>query len=524
VARVDDGSNVLDQLNSEQNHVPVPWTQSKKMRHTATASTSHTMFPVGTIVDIESRTWPGVNKPGGVARITALNGDGTFNVAYVLGGKETNIEAAYISKACQLANAENGEGAVRIRRRRRPQDDLPDHLLLQLAKEGFDTGISVGKAYQRPRKRSKIGGDLALVDSTNGQFSECPKKSSRRTLTRKRHGTDNVAASIPANIVKRNKPAPQTMISDKCPNENNNSSVMERSCDNSGQENCWSTEESCRMADEAYKARFQRALANKVITVAVSGLKETDLALLKSLCTRSFKDNIKLKMTEAINSKTTLCVISVTSSNTTNIQAKIRSFKVMKSALEGVPMTTPEWLQKCEHSGSIQPPTQYVRTLPTKSSVIEDTGEASYGVSRLSAMLQIEKHALPFNNCFAFLAGNYHVNVRTTLTQLLKAGGATIFFSQLEVSSKLDELGKCNSESESFSSSKVVLLCGDSGVSLSKPLEAKIKAALESDGATKVVVVISHKWVAESITCAKMLPALLFEPRTKKELWRLSIE
>jgi hypothetical protein len=74
VAKVDDAIYVFDRLNIERNHVP--WTQTREMRHTAMVRTSHTMFPIGTIVDIESRTWPGVNKPGGVARIIALYVDG----------------------------------------------------------------------------------------------------------------------------------------------------------------------------------------------------------------------------------------------------------------------------------------------------------------------------------------------------------------------------------------------------------------------------------------------------------------
>eukprot|EP00538_Stauroneis_constricta_P009925 CAMPEP_0119563884 /NCGR_PEP_ID=MMETSP1352-20130426/25136_1 /TAXON_ID=265584 /ORGANISM="Stauroneis constricta, Strain CCMP1120" /LENGTH=44 /DNA_ID= /DNA_START= /DNA_END= /DNA_ORIENTATION= len=28
---------------------------------------------VGKLVEVESRTWPGINKPGGCARITKLN-------------------------------------------------------------------------------------------------------------------------------------------------------------------------------------------------------------------------------------------------------------------------------------------------------------------------------------------------------------------------------------------------------------------------------------------------------------------
>ena len=57
-------------------------------------------FPsqVGAIVSVASRTWPGINKPGGMARITRINEeDGTCNVSYILGGHEKGVEAKWIT-------------------------------------------------------------------------------------------------------------------------------------------------------------------------------------------------------------------------------------------------------------------------------------------------------------------------------------------------------------------------------------------------------------------------------------------
>mmetsp|Transcript_5998 Transcript_5998/g.8734 ORF Transcript_5998/g.8734 Transcript_5998/m.8734 type:complete len:419 (-) Transcript_5998:8-1264(-) len=58
----------------------------------------------GSIVMVESRTWPGSNKLGGVARVTAVhqneNETGTtsttYDVSYVLGGKEKGVEEEYV--------------------------------------------------------------------------------------------------------------------------------------------------------------------------------------------------------------------------------------------------------------------------------------------------------------------------------------------------------------------------------------------------------------------------------------------
>mmetsp|Transcript_1159 Transcript_1159/g.1905 ORF Transcript_1159/g.1905 Transcript_1159/m.1905 type:complete len:409 (-) Transcript_1159:46-1272(-) len=55
----------------------------------------------GSIVVVESRTWPGLNKPGGVARVTAVHFETAasskkYDVSYVLGGKEKGVEEEYV--------------------------------------------------------------------------------------------------------------------------------------------------------------------------------------------------------------------------------------------------------------------------------------------------------------------------------------------------------------------------------------------------------------------------------------------
>ena len=58
----------------------------------------HPQYKVGILVTVESRTWPGINKPGGVGKITKFwrDDDGVerVNVKYVLGGSEKNIEVS----------------------------------------------------------------------------------------------------------------------------------------------------------------------------------------------------------------------------------------------------------------------------------------------------------------------------------------------------------------------------------------------------------------------------------------------
>ena len=51
---------------------------------------------VGDTVIVDSRTWPGVNKPGGAGRVTSFNIDSTFNIKYMLGGSERKVDADYV--------------------------------------------------------------------------------------------------------------------------------------------------------------------------------------------------------------------------------------------------------------------------------------------------------------------------------------------------------------------------------------------------------------------------------------------
>ena len=83
----------------------------------ATASSSSaSIITKGSIVTVESRTWPGLNKPGGVARVTHVHHDSdnkiTYDVAYVLGGKEKAVDAEYVT--LQSAD-DDGDGTKKKR-------------------------------------------------------------------------------------------------------------------------------------------------------------------------------------------------------------------------------------------------------------------------------------------------------------------------------------------------------------------------------------------------------------------------
>ena len=62
---------------------------------------------IGNQVDIASRTYPGINKPGGHATITFIHYNATgapnkIDVRYVLGGREKDVELTYVSEHVEL--------------------------------------------------------------------------------------------------------------------------------------------------------------------------------------------------------------------------------------------------------------------------------------------------------------------------------------------------------------------------------------------------------------------------------------
>lgn len=81
------------------------------------------VFKVGDLVEVESRTWPGINKPGGSGRVvnvhqeTNSQGEGEvfYDVRYVLGGFERRIESEYVELS-HILQLERAQGRVRYER------------------------------------------------------------------------------------------------------------------------------------------------------------------------------------------------------------------------------------------------------------------------------------------------------------------------------------------------------------------------------------------------------------------------
>eukprot|EP00644_Phytophthora_capsici_P007143 jgi/Phyca11/566695/estExt2_Genewise1.C_PHYCAscaffold_220218 len=98
-----------------------------------------TPLGVGTTVNVAKRTWPGMNKLGGVGRIKKVNEETlpngnkrfTYNVAYVLSGNDKNVERKYISVVDLEAeeadkNEETNSTSAARRQKLEPEKDATD--------------------------------------------------------------------------------------------------------------------------------------------------------------------------------------------------------------------------------------------------------------------------------------------------------------------------------------------------------------------------------------------------------------
>ncbi|OWZ19046.1 hypothetical protein PHMEG_0006758 [Phytophthora megakarya] len=78
---------------------------SSETKDSETEIDEQTPLEVGTTVNVAKRTWPGMNKLGGVGRIKKVNEVKvtnsekrfTYNIAYILSGNDKNVERKYIS-------------------------------------------------------------------------------------------------------------------------------------------------------------------------------------------------------------------------------------------------------------------------------------------------------------------------------------------------------------------------------------------------------------------------------------------
>jgi hypothetical protein len=125
------------------------------------------------------------------------------------------------------------------------------------------------------------------------------------------------------------------------------------------------------------------------------------------------------------------------------------------------------------------------------------------------------------------LCGKFSKVKKEDIIELLDNGGATILLTPLAASKKLKSLSQQKEQNGiGNDSSTVVILCGDSRITVSKTLEKDFKDALNnsqsaSSSPRKKPMLADWRWVVESVTCAKAMAPTLFEPSDRRDLWKL---
>ena len=110
-----------------------PSKSSSSSSSTTTPTTTAPIIQENDTVHVTARTWPGINKPGGVARVSKVHDRGvSFDVAYILGGREKNVKAEYVQLHATLTDTSSlkraaapkpGEFALPSSKRRKPDND-----------------------------------------------------------------------------------------------------------------------------------------------------------------------------------------------------------------------------------------------------------------------------------------------------------------------------------------------------------------------------------------------------------------
>ena len=225
--------------------------------------------------------------------------------------------------------------------------------------------------------------------------------------------------------------------------------------------------------------------------------------------------------------KTHLCITSASvdkKSKPSNVVSNARTMKVMRSALAGLPILSPLWVNACLSKGEIVAPTgdMSIRTLPRKQTDNDDECEDRFGVTKYAAAFQrgMQTNTL-LSRVEVLLCGTYKGSMANDIKGLLQDAGATIITSFSAASRILSAM------SSSEDDKTLVFLCDDSlldrSCGISDSLYKQAKKVYDKSEDAKIMAV-HFSWLFDCISCATVMPATSYEPIAPraKALWRLA--
>ena len=163
-------------------------------------------FKVNDLVEVSARTWPGINKLGGTAFIKSVNTEKkTYSVAYVLGGKEDDVDVDFIKKK---DDAEDGEKTVR---KRAPVQTLQPEAFSKSKPKKKTLGVLKPEEKKIKTTKKKLHssqaalteGNVLLVDdsiSSCGDFESVAETESKQDSEGGRMEISAIAQTIAQNL------------------------------------------------------------------------------------------------------------------------------------------------------------------------------------------------------------------------------------------------------------------------------------------------------------------------------------
>ena len=558
----------VEQEDADEEETAVDHTTSPPKKQIGTLNTVDPAIPfsVSDVVRVEARMWPGINKPGGVARITKVHpsDDGNkYNVKYVMGGQEKDVDEIYIkphedrqseSKSPAKKSAEEGTDSGPPRscgRSRRaaavskskenktpsPSAFMPDNLTEAAAlKKALADSLQVeSKTRARTSSLSQNSEqDDAVTATAAAAASATKQKQEKRGVKRsKKANAKDDGAKKPA-AKKQKRAAVDASTLDSIP----------ENMDVEAESVVMSASTKLRLADVRYKELLEK---KRTINYITSSLSSADKEALEGVIKQLKKVGVTMKkMNEFKPHVTDLCITAraeTTGTPDNYILSKFRTLKAMRSALAGIPIVTPDWLRTCldEKAFVVPADNNCIRTLPAKSDISHllpvpydestHSGPAAWlGVANYAALLQKQREGggeqyehRPLVNTSVLLCGQFKkgtgVPPKADLVTLLGDAGATILSS---VAAMNKELKKTDDDST------LVVLCDDaksdkqSGITAA--LNKAMTAALEDEDQNRRIMVVTYMWLFDSVSCGVSLDADKYEPNSPKakSLWELS--
>jgi len=442
----------------------------------AMASPSQPIFKVGNIVKVQSRCWPGVNKLGGVGRVTEVhrvNAMIAYDVAYVLGGKEKFVDPSFVEL----------EG----------EDDKADLEPLSPFRRGS----------RRQRRESRSNTSLVDEEPVN---------------TRKRKSVEDGRISKKNKRVKKGKcrkekDVPEAAMAtsfDTTESQGDVNSEMR------GKHEFLTAEEANKLADEHYKNILSQAYQKEnaiiyIITSNINDYHKSNILALQSTLKKSQSLTIKTpKDISALKVPTILITPCQQNPSPNKTIAQYRTVKTMRATLMGIPMVTPDWITNCLAQNKMVMPTNFIRSLPAKLSHEKSEGIVAQYAAALRRSTIDNDGTIPIRPLEGW---NVHLLDVGNWKNKHKKNHVNLILKDLRAS----VINKPHAVVKKLAREKVIFLCDEDNTNVK--ILSFLRDVMEEHVTN--VVLGNTAWLFGVVSCGRILSTKDYEPQCRSvlDLW-----